>query len=88
MPGNLENTLGVIDWIADTFPKGAVLFSLMGQYTPNGSAPYPELRRKLTKKEYAAVEDYLFRAGIEDGFVQSLESSDAGFIPPFDLTGV
>ena len=34
LPGELDNTLGVLDWFAETFPKGDVLFSLMSQYVP------------------------------------------------------
>ena len=34
LPGELENTKAVIDWVAETFRPGEVLFSLMSQYTP------------------------------------------------------
>ena len=34
LPGELENTRRVIDWVAETFRPGEVLFSLMAQYTP------------------------------------------------------
>ncbi len=36
LPRNVNNTRRVIDWVANTFPKGTVLFSLMSQYTPCG----------------------------------------------------
>ncbi len=88
LPGNLKNTLGVIKWVAETFPKNSVLFSLMGQYTPCNPVPFPELRRKISKKEYETAQNYLFAAGIENGFVQSLEASDKTYIPPFDYTGL
>ena len=32
LPGELDNTLGVLDWFSEAFPKGDVLFSLMSQY--------------------------------------------------------
>ena len=89
LPGQVENTKQVIDWVAETFDPGDVLFSLMRQYIPHGKAEeYPELNRKVTDEEYQAVEDHLFDSGIEDGFVQDEDSASKDFIPSFDGTGV
>ncbi|MCR5484900.1 MAG: 4Fe-4S cluster-binding domain-containing protein [Clostridiales bacterium] len=89
LPGNLENTFGVIDFVKENFKKGSVLFSLMSQYFPAGRASeYPELSRRLTEEEYSKAEEYLFDAGIDDGFVQELSSAAEEYVPPFDLTGV
>lgn len=89
LPGQVENTKRVIDWVAETFDPGDVLFSLMRQYIPHGKAEeYPELNRKVTDEEYQAVEDHLFDSGIEDGFVQDEDSASKDFIPSFDGTGV
>ena len=89
LPGYPENTKRVIDWVAQTFKSGDVMFSLMHQYVPCGrAAEYPELNRKVTMEEYKEVEDYLFASGIEDGFVQEEESACGEFIPCFDGTGV
>lgn len=89
MPGNIENSFGVIDWVSKTFPKGSVLFSLMSQYTPVQELnDFPELCRTLSKKEYNSVEQYLYSSKIEDGFIQDLSSSTSEYIPCFNLTGV
>lgn len=89
LPGHLQNTRQVIDWVAQTFAPGTVLFSLMSQYTPCGDLSHtPELNRRLTKREQKAAEEYLFAAGIEDGFVQERASAKQEYIPAFDLTGV
>ena len=89
LPGHLENSKKVIDYVADNFAPGEVLFSLMRQYTPCGDiADYPELQRPLSDEEYAEIEDYLFASGIEDGFVQDKESASNDFIPPFNGEGV
>ncbi|NMP36574.1 MAG: 4Fe-4S cluster-binding domain-containing protein [Clostridiales bacterium] len=91
LPGNVENTLGVIDRIASMFSPGDVLFSLMRQYTPCNSAEcakFPELTRSLTDEEYDRAEQYLFNSSIEDGFVQEAESADGQYIPCFDFSGV
>ena len=89
LPGNLENTFGVIDWVAETFGPGQVLFSLMSQYTPAGRAgEFPELARRLNREEYQAAMEYMEKAGIEDGFFQELSSAKEEYTPEFDLTGV
>ncbi len=86
LPGNLENTFGVIDWVRDTFEPGEVLFSLMSQFTPvNRDSDYPELNRRLTREEYEAAQNYLFDSGIEDGFVQELDSAKKDYIPDFNM---
>ena len=90
LPGNLPNTFGVIDRVRALFPEpGQVLFSLMSQYTPVCDTPqYPELCRTLTPQEYELAQQYLFDSGLEDGFVQDMESADESYIPAFDGTGV
>ena len=88
LPENLENTYRVIDWVASTFKKGEVLFSLMSQYTPYVVSPFPELNRTLTNKEYVLAKNYMIKKGLTDGFIQSLASAKQSFTPDFDLTGV
>ena len=88
LPGYLENTKKVIDWVKDNFKDGDVIFSLMSQYTPTNLCEDDNLNRCLTREEYDEIEDYLFDSGIEDGFIQELSSASEDYIPPFDLTGV
>ena len=90
MPGMVENSKRIIDWVAQTFKPRQVLFSLMRQYVPCGrAAEYPEINRKVTDEEYKEVERYLMRSAIEDGFVQEEASAACkDFIPCFDGTGV
>ena len=91
LPGQVKNTLKVIELIAKNFKPGEVLFSLMRQYLPCGEVSetsYPELNRKVTDEEYEIIEDALFASGIEDGFVQDESSASGEFIPSFDGTGV
>ncbi len=89
LPGQLENTFDVLDWVAETFRPGQVLISLMAQYTPAGRAgDFPELNQSLTVEEYQRAVDYMWGLGIEDGFVQEMEASSTRFIPDFDGSGV
>ena len=89
LPGRLENTRRVIDFVADSFPKGTVLFSLMNQYTPMDLPEgYPELARRITTREYTRAQEYMQARGIEDGFVQARSSATDEYVPAFDLTGL
>lgn len=89
MPGMTDNSKKVIDWVANTFHPGQVMFSLMHQYIPCGKAnDYPEINRKVSDAEYKEIENYLMASSIEDGFVQKGTAAEAEFIPNFDGTGV
>ena len=60
----------------------------MAQYTPCGIADkYPEINRKITKREYNKVLNHLVELGF-DGFTQQLESATTDYIPSFDLRGL
>lgn len=85
LPGQADNSFGVLDWIADSFRPGDVLVSLMCQYTPNGHGG-PE--RRLRAEEYRRVESYMKALGILEGYTQDPDSADRGYTPAFDLTGV
>ena len=88
LPGRLAEAKRVMDWVAETFPPGTVLFSLMSQYIPWGRASeYPEINRRLRPSEARAAEQYMDALGLE-GFAQDGGADQAGYIPPFDLTGV
>jgi len=88
LPGQVEAAKAVMDWVKDTFAPGAVLFSLMSQYTPWGRAPeFAEINRPLRKGEVRRAEEYMALLGLE-GFTQEREAASEQYIPPFDLTGV
>lgn len=81
LPGQVENSLKVLDWIGETFQPGEVLVSLMRQYTPVGTQQ-PPLDRRITDEEYDAVLSWMFLNDLE-GFTQEKDAADAGFIPEF-----
>ena len=87
LPGELENTRRVIDWVAETFRPGDVLFSLMSQYTPQPGAT-GKLVRPVTKAEYRSAVRYMENCGIVDGFTQERTSAREEYTPDFDLRGV
>lgn len=87
LPGELENTRRVIDWVAETFAPGQVLFSLMSQYTPQPGVQ-GNLARHVTRAEYRAAVAYMENCGITDGFTQERTSAKEQYTPDFDLRGI
>ena len=81
LPGQVENSLKVLDWIGETFAPGEVLVSLMRQYTPMPGLQ-PPFDRPITEEEYEAVLSWMFLNDIE-GFTQEAASSTTAFIPDF-----
>ena len=81
LPGCVDNSLRILDWIGETFAPGQVLVSLMRQYTPMGGLPAP-FDRRITDEEYDAVLSWMYLNDLE-GFTQEAESADRGFIPEF-----
>ncbi len=89
LPGMTDNSKGVIDWVSRNFPNGEVLFSLMSQYTPMpGTQRFPELQRRVTRRENEMLKNYMADCGIQNGFWQEPASATGEMIPSFDLTGV
>lgn len=89
LPGYVDNSLGVLDWVAEHFRSGDILFSLMSQYVPMGrAAEMPPFDRRITELEYDSVLSYMMLLGIEDGYTQDFSSAERGYTPRFDLTGL
>ena len=81
LPGFVDNSLKVLDWIGETFAPGEVLVSLMRQYTPMPGLPAP-LNRPITEEEYDSVLSWMFLNDLE-GFTQEDSASDTAYIPDF-----
>ncbi len=81
LPGCVDNSLGVLDWIGAHFAPGQVLVSLMRQYTPMGGLE-PPFDRQVSQAEYDAVLSWMFLNGLQ-GFTQEESAADTGFIPDF-----
>ena len=81
LPGHVENSLRVLDWIGETFAPGEVLVSLMRQYTPMGGLPAP-FDRPVTREEYDGVLSWMYLNDLE-GFAQEESAADRAFIPNF-----
>ncbi len=81
LPGQVENSLKVLDWIGENFAPGQVLVSLMRQYTPMPGLPAP-FDRRITGEEYDAVLSWMYLNELE-GFTQEADAADSQYIPDF-----
>jgi len=90
LPGHSAESMDVIDYVADSFSPGTVLFSLMSQYTPMPGleARFPELCRTVTAEENENLIHYLHARRLQDGFWQELSSVGEENIPIFDGSGL
>ena len=85
LPRNLSGTDKVLP---DLVRIGGheVWVGLMSQYNPMYKAcDTPGLERRLTGAEYRAATEALEKAGIQNGFVQGLASSNGDYLPGFKL---
>ncbi len=75
LPGCLENSRRCLSLLADLSRDTFV--SIMSQYSPQYKAGrYPTLNRKLTQAEYDEITEYALDLGLENAFVQELESQE------------
>lgn len=87
LPGNTNSSIEALNWIKDNFPDAYI--SLMAQYVPCGDLrDYPEINRKITKREYEKVAAYAVNLGFKNAFLQELTSAEKIYIPRFDFTGI
>lgn len=83
LPGNVENTLRVLDLLREEFGRWLPV-SLMSQYTPVPTAQTrPPFDRRLESAEYQAALDHARELGFENLLVQPLAPTD-DFLPDFD----
>lgn len=72
MPNNVGGTKEVLKWIAENLPKDTYV-NIMSQYTPVYKAfEYPEISRKITRKEYKEVVDYAKELGLTNLDIQGM----------------
>ena len=82
LPDDISGTRDNLRWIRENLPQ-TVTISLMSQYAPQYKASdYPSLDRRITQDEYDRVIDFAWDLGLENAYIQELESQDSG-IPDF-----
>lgn len=88
LPGHVRNSKAVMKYLHETY-QDQIYISIMSQYTPMSQViKYPELNRRVTKREYSRLLDYAMELGIENGFFQEGDPVGESFIPAFNGEGV
>lgn len=92
LPGKVHQAKAIVKYLYETYGDDIYL-SLMNQYTPGKDAAmrmsaFPELQRKVTKREYDRLIQYALDLGVTNAFVQEGQTASESFIPVFDLEGV
>jgi putative pyruvate formate lyase activating enzyme len=81
LPGYLGNSQRCLYFLADLSPETYI--SIMSQYSPQYRAgDYPGINRTLTEEEYDEVMDYALDLGLENAFIQEIESQEH-YLPDF-----
>ncbi len=84
LPGHVNDAKAVLKYLYDTY-KEDVYISIMNQYTPpKDIEDYPEISRRVTRREYERVVDYAIELGIQNAFIQEGDTAKESFIPDFD----
>jgi putative pyruvate formate lyase activating enzyme len=81
LPGNIENSLKVLDEISEIDQN--IHVSLMSQFNPvYKTKNYSDINRKLNREEWEKVCNYMEERGLDKGWMQDLESAEI-FSPDF-----
>ena len=84
LPQNINDSKKVLEWFSTQKEKAYI--HVMSQYTPFGEINnHPELKRKISAREYNSVIDYAISLGIENMFYQEQLSADEKYIPRWDF---
>ena len=83
LPNHLQNSKHILKWIKENMPEDTYV-SVMAQYFPTYKAKEDNLiNRKLNKKEYREIEDFLYTLNLENGYMQELGEHEEEYVPNF-----
>ena len=85
LPNHIENSKKVLKWIKENIDN-KVFVSIMAQYFPTYKAKNIEkINRKLTKKEYQEIMEYVDSIGLDNGYVQELGEHEEKYVPKWNI---
>ena len=89
LPGHTKDSMRILGYLYSTYGDD-IYISIMNQYTPMPGIKdsYPELSRRVTKREYEKVVDYALSKGVKNAYIQTGGTADSSFIPAFDGEGI
>ena len=85
LPQCSSDSIKILDWFSESGLKDKAYINIMSQYTPFGNIDkFPELQRKITRREYDKVIDYAISLGLSKCYYQEMESVGTEYIPHWD----
>ena len=81
LPNHLQNSKHILKWIKDNMPDD-IYVSIMAQYFPAYKAKDDKtINRKLSKKEYKEIENFLYTLNLKNGYIQELGEHEEEYVP-------
>ena len=89
LPGHVKDAKEIVGYLHGKYGNN-IYISLMSQFTPMAHIKdnFPELFRRVTKREYNSFVDYALSIGVENAFIQDRRVAKESFIPEFNLEGI
>lgn len=88
LPGLKKEAKAILQYLHKRYGN-QIYISIMNQYTPMREfEEFPNLNRRVTKREYENVLDYAIELGVEQAFFQEGDTAKESFIPDFNGEGV
>lgn len=85
LPNYIQNTKNILKWIKENMPKD-IYVSVMAQYFPSYKAMEDDkINRKLSRKEYKSIEDYVYLLDLKNGYLQDFvkNEDEEKYVPEF-----
>lgn len=84
LPNHLQNSKHILKWIKENMPDD-VYVSVMAQYFPTYKAKEDKyINRKLNKKEYKEIENFLYTLNLTNGYIQELGKHEEEYVPTWE----
>ena len=84
LPNAIENSKNVLKWLKNNLYEENYI-SVMAQYFPTylvkENIEYKDINRKLTKKEWKEIEDFIDELDFKNGFIQELGEHEEEYVP-------
>ena len=89
LPGHVKDSKSIINYLYNEYGDD-IFISIMSQYTPMPqiAEKYPEINRRVTKREYDSIVNYALEIGVENAFIQDRKVAKESFIPDFNGEGI
>ena len=84
LPNHIQNTKQVLKFIKNEYGSNTYV-SIMTQYFPEYKAKeINDINRKISKKEYTSIEQFVDKLGLKNGYIQDyVDEDETKYVPDF-----